>query len=810
MGADVGGAYNSDSQAYDALVRDAQPTGSAIPVAGNQEMVIIFAAGNAGPGVNTAGSPGTGKNVFTIGASENVHPFGGSDGCVVADSGADSLNDIIGFSSRGPLDDSRVKPDLVAPGTHVTGGVFQQNPIDTGNGAADPGFNGSGVCGGVGSNFFPAGQQFFTASSGTSHSTPAVAGGAALLRQYFINQGLTPPSPAMTKAYLMNASRYMTGTSANDNLYSNNQGMGLMNLGVAFDGVARRLLDQGLTFSDTGQIYVANGNVISTGQPFRVTLAWTDTPGPTTGNAFVNDLDLEVIVGGNTYRGNVFSGANSVTGGSADPRNNVESVLLPAGVSGPYTVRVIAKNIAGNGVPNNPDPTDQDFALVTYNGNTVLQPALALAGINASDIVSGNNNNGAIDPGETIRLNVSLTNAGDLIATGVSGQTTVTGGSATMLNPTSAYPDIAVGATVTNTIPYTFAVSAAHVCGQPITFAFSSTYNLTRTLTANFALPTGVRPTNSFTNSTNITIPNSGVATPYPANIAVSSITGLVGKVTVTLTNLSHTFPDDVDILLVGPGGQRVILMSDAGGSLDITNITLTFDDAAAASLPDNTIITSGAYKPTNFGTGDTFPTPAPAGPYGSALSAFNGTNPNGTWQLYVTDAFSPDSGSIAGGWSLTITESASVCAVPPANLAINKTVTPATATPGQPLTYTLAFSNAGNGSATGVVITDIILAEILSATVTSNGAAITPTGGSSFIWQVADLGPGQGGVITLTGIISPTINQGSIITNTAIISGTGPGGEVDSGNNTSTVNVPVAALAPPDTLIYLPILLKN
>jgi len=59
-----------------------------------------------------------------------------------------------------------------------------------------------------------------------------------------------------------------------------------------------------------------------------------DAPGNTTGNAFNNDLDLTVIVGGNVYKGNVFSGPNSVTGGNADRRNNVESVFLPAGVTG--------------------------------------------------------------------------------------------------------------------------------------------------------------------------------------------------------------------------------------------------------------------------------------------------------------------------------------------------------------------------------------------------------------------------------------------------------------------------------------------
>ena len=78
-------------------------------------------------------------------------------------------------------------------------------------GTADACYDGDSVCGGIGSIFYPPGQQFYTASSGTSHSTPCVAGGCALVRQYFVNHSFLPPSPAMTKAYLMNSARYMTG-----------------------------------------------------------------------------------------------------------------------------------------------------------------------------------------------------------------------------------------------------------------------------------------------------------------------------------------------------------------------------------------------------------------------------------------------------------------------------------------------------------------------------------------------------------------------------------------------------------------------
>jgi hypothetical protein len=102
-----------------------------------------------------------------------------------------------------------------------------------------------------------------------------------------------------------------------------------------------------------------------------------------------------------------------------------------------------------------------------------------------------------------------------------------------------------------------------------------------------------------------------------------------VVKVTATITNFSHTFPGDVDLLLVGPGGQNVMLMSDVGGGTDAVNATITFDDAAA---PIGATVVSGTFRPTNSGTDDQFPAPAPAAPHGAALSFFSGLNPNGDW----------------------------------------------------------------------------------------------------------------------------------------------------------------------------------
>jgi hypothetical protein len=354
------GAYNSSSQAYDALTRDALSG-----TAGNQEMVHVFSAGNDGTaGATSIGAPGTAKNVLTVGATENVRDEGVADGCGVSQ--ANNADDIATFSSRGPTTDSRTKPDIMAPGTHVQGPASQ-----------DPGYTGTGVC----TKYYPAGQTLYAWSSGTSHSAPAVAGATSLIWEYYgrvLNPGQTP-SPAMIKALVVNTPRYLNGSGTGGTLPSNNQGWGDVDLATLTDGSDHLLVDQTQILSATGATYQTEGRVASTSLPFHVSLVWTDAPGATTGNAYVNNLDLEVTVDGNTYKGNVFSGANSIPGGTADARNNVENVFIPAGVSGKFTVRVTATNIAGDGVPGNADSTDQDFALVVYNGKLDLNYTLSVA-----------------------------------------------------------------------------------------------------------------------------------------------------------------------------------------------------------------------------------------------------------------------------------------------------------------------------------------------------------------------------------------------------------------------------------------------
>ncbi len=161
--------------------------------------------------------------------------------------------------------------------------------------------------------------------------------------------------------------------------------------------------------------------------------------------------------------------------------------------------------------------------------------------------------------------------------------------------------------------------------------------------------------TRTFSSNQQITIPTSGAAAPYPSEKNISSFkTGKVLDVDLTLKNYSHTFPDDVDVLL-SKGGLSRTVMSDVGEGTDVNNITLKLDDEAANSLPDNDPLVGGRFKPTNFGAGDSFPAPTPTPNPQSALSGFDGENPNGGWKLRVVDDANLDGGAFAGGWSLTI-----------------------------------------------------------------------------------------------------------------------------------------------------------
>jgi len=350
--------YTEAAQVYDAAVRDADEL-----TPGNQEILIVFSAGNEGR-PQTIGAPANAKNVLTAGASENVQP-GWTDNCGIGPGEADNLQDIWIRSSRGPAPGGRVKPDLLAPGTHVTG-TASTSPI----------YNGSNIC----NTYYPPLQQLFTASSGTSHSAPAVSAFASLA-YYWLGEkaGIENPSPALLKAYLVANTRYLNGNGAGGDLPSFNQGYGLANLEHAFDDRPRIIFDQEDVplLDESGQSWSLTAQAADSSLPVRIVLAFTDAPGNLIGDEEdpnfprVNDLDLVVKTIGETYLGNQMAGQWSEEGGESDPVNTVEAVFLPAGRAGELDIQVTGTLIVGDGVPGDGDITDQDFVLVCDNCKTV-------------------------------------------------------------------------------------------------------------------------------------------------------------------------------------------------------------------------------------------------------------------------------------------------------------------------------------------------------------------------------------------------------------------------------------------------------
>jgi subtilisin-like proprotein convertase family protein len=155
-----------------------------------------------------------------------------------------------------------------------------------------------------------------------------------------------------------------------------------------------------------------------------------------------------------------------------------------------------------------------------------------------------------------------------------------------------------------------------------------------------------------FSNTTAIAINDNAVATPYPSSISVSGITETVAKLRVSLFGVNHTWPQDIGILLVGPKGQKLVLMDHVGSFKSIDNATIIFDDDGSPLITADKII-SGTYQPTNQ-TEAEFPVPAPIGTCSATpLSTFNSLDPNGTWNLYVRDSGAGNYGIISGGWQI-------------------------------------------------------------------------------------------------------------------------------------------------------------
>lgn len=344
-GSAVHGVYDTDSHNVDTFIWN------------HKDMVILFAAGNEGIDANSNGvvdadsldSPATAKNCITVGASESYRLSGGVQGTyggywpsdypaipIYSDQVSNNSSGMVAFSSRGPTDDGRIKPDVLAPGTNIISCASHASGASVLWGAYNSNYN---YCG------------------GTSMATPLTAGAAALVRQYYRTQRSHVPTAALVKATLINGAtdlypgQYGTGACKEvPSVRPNNvEGWGLVNLAYLIAPSSPRILEyvDNTTGLSTGGSATYTYSVASGSGAMRATLVWTDYPASIIASSdLVNDLDLTVTLpNGSTLNGN----------STTDRTNNVEGVDIASPATGVYAVRVSAYN-----VPYGPQP----FAVV--------------------------------------------------------------------------------------------------------------------------------------------------------------------------------------------------------------------------------------------------------------------------------------------------------------------------------------------------------------------------------------------------------------------------------------------------------------
>jgi len=300
-----------------------------------------------------------------------------------------------------------------------------------------------------------------------------------------------------------------------------------------------------------------------------------------------------------------------------------------------------------------------------------------------------------------------------------------------------ATPDAGIWTPVTGlftnsagTTPYVAGTPAATVYASP---AVTTTYSVSVTNTST--------ETSVFSSGGSVTIPGvapgstaAGAGAPYPSSIVVSGLPANAVIKSVTVKGMKHSFPDDIDILLQSPTGTNVVLMSDVGGSTDVTGQNYTFDDAGGL-MADAALNGTGTYHPTNIGASDTYPAPIGAITQGTpALSSFTG-DPNGTWNLYINDGFAGDVGSISS-WEITFTiPTATNCTSPPRTVTV--TVHTAIVFTTQPANRTACQ----NGSVT--------FTAAATGTITSTQWQVSTNGGTTW----TDIGGATTTTLTLTNV---------------------------------------------------------
>jgi subtilisin-like proprotein convertase family protein len=340
---------------------------------------------------------------------------------------------------------------------------------------------------------------------------------------------------------------------------------------------------------------------------------------------------------------------------------------------------------------------------------------------------------------------------------------TANGGGTYLWSNAATTQNITVSASGTYTVTVTAANGCTATASQPVTVNTVSVAIATATpsvVCAGGVTQLNVTSTYTVSGGAAVSIPASGNGTPYPSTLAVANIPVGATIKSINLNGLSHTWPDDLDIYLQSPTGQQVILMSDVGGGSDISGINLILQNGATV-LPDNTVLSSGTYAPTNIGAGDAI---IPAG-LTTNLATFTG-NLNGTWSLFARDEFSPDAGSLAS-WSITFSFPTNPIYAWSANTASgiaglsSTTIANPTATVTETTTYTVTVTDGDTGCSTTASTT--VTVPVVTASIVANGSTaicpgssvvLTANGGTTYLWSNA---------ATTQSIVASTANTYSV-----------------------------------------------
>lgn len=685
-GASGSQGYSSAARTHDLMVRDANfDTASTA-----EPLIMVFSAGNSGPSATTITEPKEAKNLIVVGSSSN-YPRSGS-----------SVSGMSSFSSRGPAQDGRILPNVMAPGEQTAS--FKGN---TGSTSCTSSVSGSG-------------STYYTYCSGTSMAAPFVSGASALIADWWANSGFGTPSPAMVKALLVNSASDMAGGADGNggtltNIPNNNQGWGRANLSnVIGTSISTVYRDQVTLLSSTGQEAVLDVVVADPSKPLKISLVWSDAPGAVSANpTLVNDLNLSVVTANQTFLGNRFNNGWSATGGSFDVLNNIENVYVQNPGEG-ATIRIQAMNIAGDGVPYNGDATDQDFALVCQNCSTQEDFTLS-ASPNTLDVCAPNN---AI---YTVRLGavggfaeqVTLSTVGAPVGSSTnfsvnpvspSGESVLTVGNTGSVS-TGTYPITIQGtsATKNHAVNVNLSVSQSVPDAPGLTSPANGVVNQSPDLTMTWAASLNainysieIATDQSFSNIvesvSNITQTNYSPTNLQPdtlyywrvyahnscgsMNSQISSfVTSLsqqvcrtpnlaipdnnANGVTDTISNpfggivndidvkvvVTHTYIGDLTVKLNHATTSKTVVIVDRPGvpastyGCDQNHIQVVLDDEATSPV-ENQCTTSGNTAPPPYAIDGTY---IP----NNALSALDGDSFSGNWNLTVSDSASPDSGTL-------------------------------------------------------------------------------------------------------------------------------------------------------------------